>query len=108
MSPLHFGQAKISKSSWLIAMAVSLRLNLFSFKNSIIYCRNQRISSTKYNLNLALHMKSSDSCKIQVPRPLCDPIYRLVRRGDTLGRSGMLPVNRWADRLLAVELCPTG
>jgi len=31
---------------------------------------------------------------------LFDPIYRLIRRG-TLERSGMLPVNRWTDRLLA-------
>lgn len=38
---------------------------------------------------------------------LFDPIYSLIRR-DALMRSGMLPVNRWTDRLLAFELCLMG
>jgi len=38
---------------------------------------------------------------------LFDPIYSLIRR-DALERSGMLPVNRWTDRLLAFELCLMG
>ena len=38
---------------------------------------------------------------------LFDPIYSLIRR-DALKRSGMLPVYRWTDRLLAFELCLIG
>jgi glycosyltransferase involved in cell wall biosynthesis len=38
---------------------------------------------------------------------LFDPIYSLIRR-ETLARTGLLPVNRWTDRLLAVELCLLG
>ena len=38
---------------------------------------------------------------------LFDPIYSLIRR-NALKRSGMLPVNRWTDRLLAFELCLIG
>jgi len=38
---------------------------------------------------------------------LFDPIYSLLRR-DALERSGMLPINRWTDRLLALELCLIG
>ena len=38
---------------------------------------------------------------------LFDPIYSLIRR-EALERSGMLPVNRWTDRLLAFELCLMG
>ncbi len=38
---------------------------------------------------------------------LFDPIYSMLRR-KALERSGMLPVNRWTDRLLAFELCLMG
>lgn len=38
---------------------------------------------------------------------LFDPIYSLMRR-NVLERSGMLPINRWTDRLLAFELCLLG
>lgn len=38
---------------------------------------------------------------------LFDPIYSLLRR-DALARTGMLPVSRWTDRILAVELSLLG
>ena len=39
---------------------------------------------------------------------MVDFISLIFTLWDALGRSGMLPVNRWTDRLLAFELCPTG
>ena len=41
---------------------------------------------------------------LQNPQSLLfDPIYSLIRR-ETLQRTGLLPINPWTDRLLAVEL----
>jgi len=45
---------------------------------------------------------------LQDPQSLLfDPIYSLIRR-DALQRTGLLPINPWTDRLLAVELCLLG
>lgn len=44
---------------------------------------------------------------LQNGKLLFDPIYSLIRR-NALERSGMLPINRWTDRLLALELCLIG
>lgn len=45
---------------------------------------------------------------LQNPQALLfDPIYSLIRR-DALQRTGLLPINPWTDRLLAVELCLLG
>ena len=45
---------------------------------------------------------------LQTPQELLfDPIYSLIRR-DVLQRTGLLPINAWTDRLLAVELCLLG
>ena len=45
---------------------------------------------------------------LQNPQALLfDPIYSLIRR-NALQRTGLLPVNPWTDRLLAVELCLLG
>jgi glycosyltransferase involved in cell wall biosynthesis len=45
---------------------------------------------------------------LQNPQALLfDPIYSLIRR-EALQRTGLLPINPWTDRLLAVELCLLG
>ena len=45
---------------------------------------------------------------LQTPQALLfDPIYSLIRR-DSLQQTGLLPINVWTDRLLAVELCLLG
>lgn len=45
---------------------------------------------------------------LQNPQALLfDPIYSLIRR-DALQRTGLLPINPWTDRLLAIELCLLG
>ena len=44
---------------------------------------------------------------LQSHQLLFDPIYSLIRR-EAMERTGLLPVNRWTDRLLAVELCLLG
>ena len=45
---------------------------------------------------------------LQNPQALLfDPIYSLIRR-DALQRTGLLPINPWTDRLLALELCLLG
>ncbi|MGD9192548.1 MAG: glycosyltransferase family A protein [Desulfobacterales bacterium] len=44
---------------------------------------------------------------LQGHRLLFDPIYSLLRR-NALEHTGLLPVNRWTDRILAVELCLLG
>jgi len=45
---------------------------------------------------------------LQDPQALLfDPIYSMIRR-DALQRTGLLPINPWTDRLLAVELCLLG
>ena len=41
------------------------------------------------------------------PALLFDPIYSLIRR-NSMQRTGLLPINAWTDRLLAVELCLLG
>jgi glycosyltransferase involved in cell wall biosynthesis len=44
---------------------------------------------------------------LQSHQLLFDPIYSMIRR-EAMERTGLLPVNRWMDRLLAVELCLLG
>jgi glycosyltransferase involved in cell wall biosynthesis len=44
---------------------------------------------------------------LQSHQLLFDPIYSIIRRA-AMERTGLLPVNRWTDRLLAVELCLLG
>jgi glycosyltransferase involved in cell wall biosynthesis len=57
-------------------------------------------SSAEARLRLTLRMLQSQEL-------LFDPIYSLIRR-NALERTGLLPINRWTDRLLAVELCLLG
>lgn len=44
---------------------------------------------------------------LQAHRLLFDPIYSMLRR-KALEHTGLLPINRWTDRILAVELCLLG
>ena len=57
-------------------------------------------STPSRRLHLTLLLLQSDQL-------LFDPIYSLIRR-QAMERTGLLPVNRWTDRLLAVELCLLG
>lgn len=41
------------------------------------------------------------------PKQRFDPIYSMLRRSALL-QTGLLPINRWPDRVLALELCLAG